>query len=74
MFCYFHCVNIQDHPDFMTSDLHLGDIMSRVNISRKGSNMGESYELCVHHIFLISLAEAVSVMLACDVSYLHSFN
>ncbi|XP_060746295.1 nuclear factor related to kappa-B-binding protein isoform X1 [Tachysurus vachellii] len=28
-----------DHPDFMTSDLHLGDIMSRVNISRKGSNM-----------------------------------
>ncbi|XP_056301662.1 nuclear factor related to kappa-B-binding protein isoform X2 [Danio aesculapii] len=26
-----------DHPDLMTSDLHLGDIMSRVNIGRKGS-------------------------------------
>ncbi|XP_017348136.1 nuclear factor related to kappa-B-binding protein isoform X1 [Ictalurus punctatus] len=28
-----------DHPDLMISDLHLGDIMSRVNIGRKGSNM-----------------------------------
>uniref|UniRef100_A0AAY5KP01 DEUBAD domain-containing protein n=1 Tax=Esox lucius TaxID=8010 RepID=A0AAY5KP01_ESOLU len=26
-----------DHPDLMTSDIHLGDIMSRVNIGRKGS-------------------------------------
>ncbi|XP_064208586.1 nuclear factor related to kappa-B-binding protein isoform X1 [Anguilla rostrata] len=26
-----------DHPDLMTSDLHLGDIMSRVNVGRKGS-------------------------------------
>lgn len=26
-----------DHPDLITSDLHLGDIMSRVNIGRKGS-------------------------------------
>ncbi|XP_058614851.1 nuclear factor related to kappa-B-binding protein isoform X2 [Onychostoma macrolepis] len=26
-----------DHPDLMTSDLHLGDIMSRVNIGKKGS-------------------------------------
>ncbi|XP_023656200.2 nuclear factor related to kappa-B-binding protein [Paramormyrops kingsleyae] len=26
-----------DHPDLMTVDLHLGDIMSRVNIGRKGS-------------------------------------
>ncbi|KAL0994040.1 hypothetical protein UPYG_G00117030 [Umbra pygmaea] len=26
-----------DHPDLMTSDVHLGDIMSRVNIGRKGS-------------------------------------
>ncbi|XP_056093040.1 nuclear factor related to kappa-B-binding protein [Rhinichthys klamathensis goyatoka] len=26
-----------DHPDLMISDLHLGDIMSRVNIGRKGS-------------------------------------
>ncbi|KAJ8275655.1 hypothetical protein COCON_G00074070 [Conger conger] len=28
-----------DHPDLMTSDLHLGDIMSRVNVGRKGSIM-----------------------------------
>ncbi|XP_076836151.1 nuclear factor related to kappa-B-binding protein isoform X2 [Brachyhypopomus gauderio] len=28
-----------DHPDLMTSDLHLGDIMTRVNIGRKGSIM-----------------------------------
>ncbi|KAJ7996689.1 hypothetical protein DPEC_G00239630 [Dallia pectoralis] len=28
-----------DHPDLMTSDIHLGDIMSRVNIGRKGSMM-----------------------------------
>ncbi|XP_028839363.1 nuclear factor related to kappa-B-binding protein isoform X2 [Denticeps clupeoides] len=28
-----------DHPDLMTSDLHLGDIMSRVNIGKKGSVM-----------------------------------
>ncbi|XP_063059199.1 nuclear factor related to kappa-B-binding protein isoform X2 [Engraulis encrasicolus] len=28
-----------DHPDLMTRDLHLGDIMSRVNIGRKGSAM-----------------------------------
>ncbi|KAL4658599.1 nuclear factor related to kappa-B-binding protein isoform X3 [Arapaima gigas] len=28
-----------DHPDLMTSDLHLGDIMSRVNIGRKGSGV-----------------------------------
>ncbi|KAI1903762.1 hypothetical protein AGOR_G00030560 [Albula goreensis] len=26
-----------DHPDLVTSDLHLGDIMSRVNVGRKGS-------------------------------------
>uniref|UniRef100_A0A672SQ61 DEUBAD domain-containing protein n=1 Tax=Sinocyclocheilus grahami TaxID=75366 RepID=A0A672SQ61_SINGR len=26
-----------DHPDLMTSDLHLGDIMTRVNIGKKGS-------------------------------------
>ncbi|XP_036379176.1 nuclear factor related to kappa-B-binding protein isoform X2 [Megalops cyprinoides] len=26
-----------DHPDLMTSDLHLTDIMSRVNVGRKGS-------------------------------------
>ncbi|KAA0720116.1 Nuclear factor related to kappa-B-binding protein DNA-binding protein R kappa-B [Triplophysa tibetana] len=26
-----------DHPDLITSELHLGDIMSRVNIGRKGS-------------------------------------
>ncbi|KAJ8402157.1 hypothetical protein AAFF_G00370220 [Aldrovandia affinis] len=26
-----------DHPDLMTSDLHLSDIMSRVNVGRKGS-------------------------------------
>ncbi|XP_057215692.1 nuclear factor related to kappa-B-binding protein isoform X2 [Triplophysa rosa] len=26
-----------DHPDLITSDLHLGDVMSRVNIGRKGS-------------------------------------
>ncbi|XP_062868013.1 nuclear factor related to kappa-B-binding protein [Trichomycterus rosablanca] len=28
-----------DHPDLMTSDLHLGDVTSRVNIGRKGSSM-----------------------------------
>ncbi|XP_066502154.1 nuclear factor related to kappa-B-binding protein [Hoplias malabaricus] len=28
-----------DHPDLMTSDLQLGDIMSRVNLGRKGSIM-----------------------------------
>ncbi|KAL2094714.1 hypothetical protein ACEWY4_009433 [Coilia grayii] len=28
-----------DHPDLMTRDLHLSDIMSRVNIGRKGSAM-----------------------------------
>ncbi|XP_026861015.2 nuclear factor related to kappa-B-binding protein [Electrophorus electricus] len=28
-----------DHPDLMTSDLHLGDIMTRVNIGKKGSIM-----------------------------------
>ncbi|TRY87416.1 hypothetical protein DNTS_013896 [Danionella cerebrum] len=28
-----------DHPDLMTADLHLGDVMSRVNIGRKGSVM-----------------------------------
>ncbi|XP_031428097.1 nuclear factor related to kappa-B-binding protein isoform X2 [Clupea harengus] len=28
-----------DHPDLMTRELHLGDIMSRVNIGRKGSAM-----------------------------------
>uniref|UniRef100_A0A8C9XKF2 Nuclear factor related to kappaB binding protein n=1 Tax=Sander lucioperca TaxID=283035 RepID=A0A8C9XKF2_SANLU len=26
-----------DHPDLMTSDLHLGDILSRANIGRKGT-------------------------------------
>ncbi|KAI4813952.1 hypothetical protein KUCAC02_003170 [Chaenocephalus aceratus] len=26
-----------DHPDLMTSDLHLGDILSRTNIGRKGT-------------------------------------
>ncbi|XP_046876511.1 nuclear factor related to kappa-B-binding protein isoform X1 [Hypomesus transpacificus] len=26
-----------DHPDLLTSDIHLGDMMSRVNIGRKGS-------------------------------------
>ncbi|KAM6969841.1 nuclear factor related to kappa-B-binding protein [Aplochiton taeniatus] len=26
-----------DHPDLITSDIHLGDMMSRVNIGRKGS-------------------------------------
>ncbi|XP_072517679.1 nuclear factor related to kappa-B-binding protein isoform X2 [Salminus brasiliensis] len=31
-----------DHPDLMTSDLQLGDIMSRVNIGRKGSVMALS--------------------------------
>uniref|UniRef100_A0A8B9R9U8 Nuclear factor related to kappa-B-binding protein n=1 Tax=Astyanax mexicanus TaxID=7994 RepID=A0A8B9R9U8_ASTMX len=31
-----------DHPDLMTSDLQLGDIMSRVNIGRKGSIMALS--------------------------------
>uniref|UniRef100_A0A674BNR4 Nuclear factor related to kappaB binding protein n=1 Tax=Salmo trutta TaxID=8032 RepID=A0A674BNR4_SALTR len=28
-----------DHPDLMTSDIRLGDMMSRVNIGRKGSMM-----------------------------------
>ncbi|XP_053297673.1 nuclear factor related to kappa-B-binding protein isoform X2 [Pleuronectes platessa] len=28
-----------DHPDLMTSDIHLGDVLSRANIGRKGSNM-----------------------------------
>ncbi|XP_056140576.1 nuclear factor related to kappa-B-binding protein [Lampris incognitus] len=28
-----------DHPDLMTSDIHLGDMISRVNIGRKGSAM-----------------------------------
>ncbi|KAK6316812.1 hypothetical protein J4Q44_G00122120 [Coregonus suidteri] len=28
-----------DHPDLMTSDIHLGDMMSRVNIGRKGAMM-----------------------------------
>ncbi|XP_078142659.1 nuclear factor related to kappa-B-binding protein isoform X3 [Centroberyx gerrardi] len=28
-----------DHPDLMTSDIHLGDMISRVNIGRKGSTM-----------------------------------
>ncbi|KAM9450340.1 nuclear factor related to kappa-B-binding protein [Clarias gariepinus] len=28
-----------DHPALMTSDLHLGDVMSRVNIGRKGSSI-----------------------------------
>ncbi|XP_062393251.1 nuclear factor related to kappa-B-binding protein isoform X2 [Sardina pilchardus] len=28
-----------DHPDLVTRELHLGDIMSRVNIGRKGSAM-----------------------------------
>uniref|UniRef100_A0AAR2INZ3 DEUBAD domain-containing protein n=1 Tax=Pygocentrus nattereri TaxID=42514 RepID=A0AAR2INZ3_PYGNA len=31
-----------DHPDLMTSDLQLGDIMLRVNIGRKGSVMALS--------------------------------
>ncbi|XP_076024742.1 nuclear factor related to kappa-B-binding protein [Genypterus blacodes] len=26
-----------DHPDLMTSDIHLGDILSRVNVGRKGT-------------------------------------
>uniref|UniRef100_A0A8K9WVP2 Nuclear factor related to kappaB binding protein n=1 Tax=Oncorhynchus mykiss TaxID=8022 RepID=A0A8K9WVP2_ONCMY len=30
-----------DHPDLMTSDIRLGDMMSRVNIGRKGSMMSE---------------------------------
>ncbi|XP_014051768.2 nuclear factor related to kappa-B-binding protein isoform X2 [Salmo salar] len=30
-----------DHPDLMTSDIHLGDMMSRVDIGRKGAMMGE---------------------------------
>lgn len=28
-----------DHPDLITSDIHLGDMVSRVNIGRKGSAM-----------------------------------
>ncbi|KAJ3590806.1 hypothetical protein NHX12_008754 [Muraenolepis orangiensis] len=28
-----------DHPDLMTSDIHLGNMLSRVNIGRKGSTM-----------------------------------
>ncbi|XP_019941400.2 nuclear factor related to kappa-B-binding protein [Paralichthys olivaceus] len=28
-----------DHPDLMTSDIHLGDVLSRANIGRKGTNM-----------------------------------
>ncbi|XP_029925171.1 nuclear factor related to kappa-B-binding protein isoform X2 [Myripristis murdjan] len=28
-----------DHPDLMTSDIHLGEMVSRVNIGRKGSTM-----------------------------------
>uniref|UniRef100_A0A3B3T9K8 Nuclear factor related to kappa-B-binding protein n=1 Tax=Paramormyrops kingsleyae TaxID=1676925 RepID=A0A3B3T9K8_9TELE len=37
--CVYKCLSVcgQDHPDLMTVDLHLGDIMSRVNIGRKGS-------------------------------------
>lgn len=27
----------QDHPDLITSDIHLGDILSRANIGRKGT-------------------------------------
>ncbi|XP_029557104.1 nuclear factor related to kappa-B-binding protein isoform X2 [Salmo trutta] len=30
-----------DHPDLMTSDIHLGDIMCRVDMGRKGAMMGE---------------------------------
>lgn len=37
----FHCLILdsfpQDHPDLMTSDIHLGDILSRTNIGRKGA-------------------------------------
>nr|XP_029526277.1 nuclear factor related to kappa-B-binding protein-like isoform X4 [Oncorhynchus nerka] len=28
-----------DHPDLMTSDIHLGDLMSRVDVGRKGAMM-----------------------------------
>uniref|UniRef100_A0A8C7PZ87 Nuclear factor related to kappaB binding protein n=1 Tax=Oncorhynchus mykiss TaxID=8022 RepID=A0A8C7PZ87_ONCMY len=28
-----------DHPDLMTSDIHLGDMMSRVDVGRKGAMM-----------------------------------
>lgn len=36
LYLSFHCWT-QDRPDLMTSDIHLGDILSRTNIGRKGT-------------------------------------
>uniref|UniRef100_A0A8C7PYB0 Nuclear factor related to kappaB binding protein n=1 Tax=Oncorhynchus mykiss TaxID=8022 RepID=A0A8C7PYB0_ONCMY len=38
---YSSCIRDYDHPDLMTSDIHLGDMMSRVDVGRKGAMMGE---------------------------------
>ncbi|XP_053187852.1 nuclear factor related to kappa-B-binding protein isoform X1 [Scomber japonicus] len=44
-----------DHPDLMTSDIHLGDILSRANIGRKGTMLDMFLSFYLAALFDLSL-------------------